>query len=447
MQCVFTKLGLVVLTGLFPILAGAQTATFRVDMSVQIAIGRYDPNNDLLLVRGPFNGWGGSDLALVAGSNSIYEAEIDIFDADGTQLDYKFFIGSATSGDIWEGNVGPGEQHGNRRFTYQTGGQVLDTVFFDNLDTNPGGGVEVTFQVNMALLIQDELFLPGWDWLEARGAFNNWSAGFELEPISEGSTIYTGTTTINSIAPGGTVEYKYVYNGGLWEDGSNRTFVLPQQGSQLLPIRYFNDAGPDSNLTADTEIVITVDMNNALALNGTPFNPETDRVYINGEFAGFTWWGWPFPLGGFELLDDGTAESGDAVPGDGIYSIKFQAFAGQSRKVEYKFSINGEDNEAGFQDNHIRYIRETGSYPLPGDQFGDMVREPEILPSDLGSITISGPVNGMIMVTWDNADAVLQQSTNLTSDSWENVSGSQGTREMMFSVTGITENYFRLAAP
>ena len=81
------------------------------------------------------------------------------------------------------------------------------------------------------------------------------------------------------------------------------------------------------------------------------------------------------------------------------------------------------------------------------DRFGDMVREPEILPSDLGSITISGPVNGMIMVIWDNADAVLQQSTNLTSDSWENVSGSQGTREMMFSVTGITENYFRLAAP
>jgi len=446
MQCVFTKLGLVVLTGLFPILAGAQTATFRVDMSVQIAIGRYDPNNDLLLVRGTFNGWDGSDLALVAGSNSIYEAEIDIFGPDGTQFDYKFFIGSATSGDIWEGNVGPGE-HGNRRFTYQTGGQVLDTVFFDDLDTNPGRGVEVTFQVNMALLIQDDLFLPGWDWLEARGAFNNWSAGFELEPISEGSTIYTGTTTINSIAPGGTVEYKYVYNGGLWEDGSNRTFVLPQQGSQLLPLRYFNDAGPDSNLTADTEIVITVDMNNALALNGTPFNPETDRVYINGEFAGFTWWGWPFPLGGFELLDDGTAESGDAVPGDGFYSIKFQAFAGQSRKVEYKFSINGEDNEAGFQDNHIRYIRETGSYPLPGDQFGDMVREPEILPSDLGSITISGPVNGMIMVSWDNADAVLQQSTNLTSESWENVSGSQGTREMMFSVTGITENYFRLAAP
>ena len=120
MKYALFKLSLVALTSLFPILAIAQTTTFRVDMSVQIAIGRYDPNNDLLLVRGPFNGWGGTDLTVVAGSDSVYEAEIDIFAADGSQFDFKFFIGSATSGDIWEGDVGPGE-NGNRRFIYQTG--------------------------------------------------------------------------------------------------------------------------------------------------------------------------------------------------------------------------------------------------------------------------------------------------------------------------------------
>ncbi len=159
MHSLLSKLGLVMLTCLFSVLAKAQTTTFRVDMSVQIAIGRYDPSNDLLLVRGPFNAWGGTDLTIVAGSNFIYEAEIDIFEADGAQVDYKFFIGSAASGDIWEGNVGTGE-NGNRRFNYQPGGQILETVFFDDLDTNPGGGVEVTFQVNMAPLLQDGLFLP-----------------------------------------------------------------------------------------------------------------------------------------------------------------------------------------------------------------------------------------------------------------------------------------------
>ena len=198
MKYALFKLSLVALTSLFPVLAIAQTTTFRVDMSVQIAIGRYDPNNDRLLVRGPFNGWSGTDLTPMAENSSVYEAEIGIFDFGGAQFDYKFFIGSATSGDIWEGNVGPGE-NGNRRFIYQSGGQVLDTVFFDDLTVNPGGGIEVTFQVDMSQLLQDGLFLPEFDWLEVRGAFNNWAPGFELEALSEGSPIYTGTTIINSI--------------------------------------------------------------------------------------------------------------------------------------------------------------------------------------------------------------------------------------------------------
>ncbi|MDA7900450.1 CBM20 domain-containing protein [Akkermansiaceae bacterium] len=437
---------MVILPCLFSFLAEAQTTTFRVDMSVQIAIGRYDPGNDLLMVRGPFNSWVGNDLTFVAGSNFLYEAEIDIFETDGAQTDYKFFIASVTSGDIWEGNVGTGE-NGNRRFNYQAGGQILETVFFDDLEKNPGGGVKVTFQVNMAPLLQDGLFLPEFDWLEVRGAFNRWAAGFELEPISEGSPIYAGSTTIKSIAPGDSVEYKYVYNGGQWENGSNRKFILAEQALQVLPIRYFSDIRPDSSLTEDTKIVISVNMNNALALNGTPFNLETDRVYINGEFSEFTWWEWSFPPDGFELLDDGTAESGDAVEGDGIYSIKFQALAGQPKRIEYKFSINGEDSEADFQNNHIRYIRETGNYPLPVDQFGNMVHEPEVLSSNLGVITINGPVDGMVTLSWENTDAVLQHSESLAPSSWQNIPNSQGDREMVFSATEISKNYFRLATP
>ena len=446
MRCFLSKLGLVILPCLFSFLAEAQTTTFRVDMSVQIAIGRYDPGNDLLMVRGPFNSWVGTDLTFVAGSNFIYEAEIDIFETDGAQADFKFFIGSAASGDIWEGNVGTGE-NGNRRFNYQAGGQILETVFFDDLEKNPGGGVKVTFQVNMAPLLQDGLFLPEFDWLEVRGAFNSWAAGFELEPISEGSPIYAGSTTIKSIAPGDSVEYKYVYNGGQWENGSNRKFILAEQALQVLPIRYFSDIGPGSNLTEDTKIVISVNMNNALALNGTPFNLETDRVYLNGEFSEFTWWEWSFPPDGFELLDDGTAESGDAVEGDGIYSIKFQALAGQPKRIEYKFSINGEDSEADFQNNHIRYFRETGNYPLPVDQFGNMVHEPEVLSSNLGVITINGPVDGMVTLSWENTDAVLQHSESLAPSSWQNIPNSLGDREMVFSATEISKNYFRLATP
>ena len=76
-----------------------------------------------------------------------------------------------------------------------------------------------------------------------------------------------------------------------------------------------------------------------------------------------------------------------------------------------------------------------------------MVSEPEILPSNFGGFTIDGPVNGMVTIRWKNAAAVLQNSTTLTPDTWENIPSSQGKREMAFSVTEISKNYFRLATP
>ncbi len=76
-----------------------------------------------------------------------------------------------------------------------------------------------------------------------------------------------------------------------------------------------------------------------------------------------------------------------------------------------------------------------------------MVREPEILPTNLGELTIEGPVDGLITIRWDNTDAILQHSASLTPDSWQNVPGSQTTREIVFSVSEVSENYFRLATP
>ena len=426
--------------------AAAQTVTFRVDMAVQSSIERFEAENDFVQVRGSFNGWGGTDMELMEGSESVYEAEIEIFDDPGTTIEYKFFVASAEFGDVWEENVGSGH-NGNRGFDYEEGGQVLDTVFFNNLDTDPGAGIEVTFQVNMALLIEDESFLPDVDVLEARGAFNGWQGGFELEPISEGSTIYHGTTEIDNIASGSPVEYKYVYNGSAWEDGGNRTFDLAEESPQILPPRYFNDIGPDSALTEDTEILFTVDMNGAEEHDGPPFDPENDQVFINGVFAQNTWWDWDNPPFDFELKDDGETESGDAIAGDGIYSIKFEAFEGDPKKAEYKYSINGADNEAGFQDNHVRYIRDTESYAFPRDTFGEMIREPEELPMELGSINISGPVDGMVTVTWENPVAILQRSQSMMNDSWIEVPDSQGQGEMMFPVDDPASEYFRLATP
>jgi hypothetical protein len=76
-----------------------------------------------------------------------------------------------------------------------------------------------------------------------------------------------------------------------------------------------------------------------------------------------------------------------------------------------------------------------------------MVREPEILSSNFGGFTIGGPVDGMVTIRWENAAAILQKSGTLTPETWENIPSSQGKREMAFSVTEISKNYFRLATP
>lgn len=428
-------------------IGGAQTTTFRVEMSVQNSIDRFDSVNDLVEVRGPFNGWAGTAMSLMEGSTSVYEAEVEISDAGGTAIEYKFFVNSLEFGDLWESNVGVGGT-GNRTFTFEEGGQVLDTTFFSNLESDPGAGTEVTFQVDMALLIASGNFLPGSDFIEARGVFNDWAGGFELEPIEEGSTIFQGTTEINTVSPGSSVEYKYVYNGGIWEDGSNRTFILATESPQTLPARYFNDMGPDSTLPEDTKILFTVDMNGAETTDGTPFDPEIHSVSINGMFAGTTWWDWGNPPSSFELVDDGAAESGDATAGDGIYSITFESFAGDARKAEYKYSINEADNEAGIQVNRIRYVRESGTYSFPADIFGDMVQEPETLPADpILLIDISGPVDGMVTVSWENLDAILERSDSMAAESWVEVPDSQGKGEMTFSADDPTASFFRLAMP
>jgi hypothetical protein len=41
------------------------------------------------------------------------------------------------------------------------------------------------------------------------------------------------------VSPGGSVPYKFVVNGGTWETGDNRGFILPSSG-QTLPVDYFD---------------------------------------------------------------------------------------------------------------------------------------------------------------------------------------------------------------
>ncbi len=222
--------------------ATAEEVTFQVDLSIQRSLERFVPNEDVIEVRGPFNDWGGgAELKQDTNNESHYSLAVDLEDAPGSLIDYKFVIVSDGDVVIWESDVGEGQA--NRSFVQEATDQVLPVAFFDNLEIDPGAGIEVTFQVDMAARIQDELFDAEVDFVSVRGPFNNWEGNEPLVPIEEGSTIYQGIATVEFVLPGTGVPYKFIINGGEWENGDNREFTLEEQ-AHTVAMRFFDDIEP-----------------------------------------------------------------------------------------------------------------------------------------------------------------------------------------------------------
>ncbi|MCK5331198.1 MAG: hypothetical protein KAK01_07310, partial [Candidatus Marinimicrobia bacterium] len=106
-----------------------EPVTFQVDMSVQIEAGNFLVGTDQLVLRGSFNGWAGNNQELLDGdTDSIYTTTISLPSSlIGDNFEYKFVVAE----DGWETRP-------NRSFVMESGGQVLDVVYFnDVIDTGP----------------------------------------------------------------------------------------------------------------------------------------------------------------------------------------------------------------------------------------------------------------------------------------------------------------------
>ncbi|HXG46220.1 MAG TPA: hypothetical protein VNO52_01230, partial [Methylomirabilota bacterium] len=225
---------------------GVTAVTFQVNMSVQQAIGRFDPGAHTVEAHGSFDSWGpGITLAASQADPLVYQGTVNITGSAGALYEYKFVLNQAGT-QIWEGSVGPGGPFGNRVLTLGTGTQILPVVFFDNLTNNPGAGIPVTFRVNMAVQVARGLFDVGAGSLAVAGPFNNWQPTSLLSNSLADPYLYEGTVNISTVSPGGSVPFKFVANGGTWESGVDRTFVLADT-AQTLPVEYFdrvNNLGP-----------------------------------------------------------------------------------------------------------------------------------------------------------------------------------------------------------
>ena len=103
--------------------AGDIPVTFSVDMSVQAALGAFNPDTDIVNVTGQFNNWNTTALELQrVGTSLVYTNTTTVRAAAGANIPYKFLI----NGGTWEAGS-------DRILTVQLPSTTLEKAYFSNV--------------------------------------------------------------------------------------------------------------------------------------------------------------------------------------------------------------------------------------------------------------------------------------------------------------------------
>jgi hypothetical protein len=441
------------------------TVTFQVDMAQQINIGTFDPNSGSVELRGTFEGWSGgytltNDPSILRTNQyglvttNVYTGTFVVSASPFAAEDYKYVI---QPGTVWEQPSAANADGGGNRF-YLGATQTLPIVFFSDAPYAPVVTNNVTFQVDMTAQVLSGLFDPSLgDVADVRGNFNNWTGLANVctnDPSAPNTNIYTTVVTITD-GVGATEQYKFVYsghNGTTWENpapptiGGNRFFVLANASSQVLPLVNFSDLSAGDLVPAATEVTFTVDMTGAVGTDSHVFDPAADSVYINSDFLGWPTWNIFLP------------QMTNNPVGSPYYAVTLNIPQGNPLQLTYKYSINGADDEAGFAQNHVRFVRTVGTYTLPTDKFGNQ----HVEPSWLTNVTIGKLTGSTVPVSWLGRPGLhLQTATSLNSPtSWQDILATDGanwTGGGILSSNGLvtvtnfpatgSAKYFRLIKP
>ncbi|MCH8566869.1 MAG: T9SS type A sorting domain-containing protein [Balneolales bacterium] len=223
---------------------------FSVDMSVQQALGNFNPDEDPVYVRGSFNDWGA--IEMIQGDELVYSVIVSVEGAEDAEVAYKFFAGDLADDSNYEGDVGPG---GNRLLILGPADveQVLETVFFNNNDVFPPSR-NVTFSVDMSVQANGPFEPESGDRVFVRGDFNYFGLNDELFPVETGSLVYEVSRNVFGDEDQ-TLGYKFFvqtagdreYPNDGWEllngdPNLNRSLTLgPADTDQVLDTVFFND--------------------------------------------------------------------------------------------------------------------------------------------------------------------------------------------------------------
>lgn len=232
--------------------------TFQVDMSAQIAAGRFNPlGGHTVEVRGTFNSWTAAANPMTnnpAPNTNIYTAVVRIVDTKGSPEAYKFEMNNL--GENYESSSpklttpDSGAPNYNRTFNLTTTvgspiSTVLPSVLFSDAEATDYllADMQVTLKVNMngAVGSEGHAFDPAADTLWVNGEFANyggqigswypWQGAIDVmdAPIQYqmhenplGSGVYSNTITVPKGTP---LSFAYIY--GLNIAVSNNLFAAP----------------------------------------------------------------------------------------------------------------------------------------------------------------------------------------------------------------------------
>ncbi len=452
--------------------------TFQVDMAEQLNLGNFNVS-DPVYCQGSFEGWNDEfqltnnpALNVTNGQGQIsslpYQGTYTTWSASpGAAAEYKFVYNNG-SDQYEQPTSGDPDAGQNRAFLNVT--QVLplvnysDTPFSSLTATNA-----VTFQIDMTTQIEAGNFTNG-NTVEIHGDYNAWGGGTTMtnNPSSATPNIYSTQITYVD-APGADHYFKYVIQPGTqWENiagGGNRTLVIQKTGDLVGGVVYvtngpvyFSDEPPSALIdfvtVTNCMVTFTVQMTNAVGTDGTVFDnayPSSDTIYINGLNNGVnnsfaTWAQPPFPG------NAGTAMT--QIPNTTLFTATVPVNEGQNDELTYKYSINGFDNEAGFGDNHSRWIRSLPNYTMPVDTFGSQGASLQTeLPA--GNLTIARTNGTQVSLSWLGRRGVQVQSASSLAGPWTPQPLTDGTNLIVapggiattnFSV-GSGSVFYRLVGP
>jgi hypothetical protein len=386
----------------------------------------FNPTNHVVAIRGgltptgvsPQLDWGNSYLLTRETPTDFFKAAIHVKKNAGvTGVSYKFVVhyaGRPLNEDWSQMAYNPGAQY---TFSIPNSDTTVRWVYFDNLvpraRANPDR-MSITFRVDMTTSIQNRGFQHG-DTLQVRlGYFTSAREIYTVRLTRQGlSNVYGATRTNVFTAIGQELDYQYYlvkggkdvresyfdfdYTGEQASEAERRRIIVPSgtafQIDDIVNSKvdarrqpFFRNTQP---LQRPVTLTLMCDIRPAiyqvlkgdslLDIQGTRHIGSVQDilgtgVWVNGPMTG-TWTTWGGTLADDstrKMYDDGT--HGDAVANDSIYTrvILSSTFSQNIVGQEFKFGINGGDNESGFGLNHIENVDDSGPADTLDIQFGSI---------------------------------------------------------------------------